>query len=65
MITQQKRVINLIIALALLDIIGEFAAQGKIGIMINVSFIVAIILLILSLMYRRQQKRNKTMLLIN
>jgi hypothetical protein len=64
-ITQQKWAINLIIALALFDIIGEFAAQGKIGIMINVSFIVAIILLILSLIYRRQQKRNKTILLIN
>ena len=55
-ITQQKWAINLIIALALFDIIGEFVAQGKIGIMINVSFIVAIILLILSLFYRRNEK---------
>ena len=52
-ITQQKWAINLIIALALFDIIGEFVAQGKIGIMITVSFIVAIILLILSLFYRQ------------
>ena len=64
-ITQQKWAINLIIALALFDIIGEFVAQGKIGIMINVSFIVATILLILSLFYRRQEKRIKIMLLIN
>jgi membrane-bound ClpP family serine protease len=55
-ITQKKWAINLIIALALFDIIGEFVAQGKIGIMINVSFIVATILLILSLFYRRQEK---------
>jgi hypothetical protein len=55
-ITQKKWAINLIFALALFDIIGEFVAQGKIGIMINVSFIVATILLILSLTYRRQEK---------
>ena len=55
-IAQQKWAINLIIALALFDIIGEFVAQGKIGIMINVSFIVATILLILSIFYRRQEK---------
>ncbi len=55
MITQQKWAINLIIALALFDIIGEFVAQGKIGILINVSFLVAIILLVLALLYRRQK----------
>jgi hypothetical protein len=55
MITQKKWVINLVIALALFDIIGEYVAQGKIGIMINVSFFVAIILLILALIYRRQK----------
>jgi hypothetical protein len=55
-ITQKKWAINLIIALALFDIIGEFVAQGKIGIMINVSFIVATILLVLSLFYRRHEK---------
>ena len=55
-IARQKWAINLIIALALFDIIGEFVAQGKIGIMITVSFIVAVFLLILSLFYRRQEK---------
>jgi hypothetical protein len=55
-IARKNWAINLIIALALFDIIGEFVAQGKIGIMITVSFIVAVFLLILSLFYRRQEK---------
>jgi hypothetical protein len=46
--------VNLVIALALFDIIGEFVAQGGIYILINVSFIVAILLLILASIYRRQ-----------
>ena len=54
-ITQKKWATTLIIALALFDMIGEFVAQGKIGIMMNVSFLVATILLILSLFYRRQE----------
>lgn len=56
-VTQKKWAINLIIILALFDILAEFVAQGKIGIMINVSFIVATTLLILSLFYRRHEKR--------
>jgi hypothetical protein len=51
-LTQKQWAINLVIALALFDIIGEFVAQGKIGIMINVSLLVATILLILALLYR-------------
>lgn len=58
MITQQKWVINLVIALALFDIIGEFVAQGKISIVITVSFLVATILLILALLYRRQELKT-------
>ena len=54
MITQQKWAINLVIALALFDILGEFVAQGTIIIAITVSFLVATILLILALLYRRQ-----------
>lgn len=57
-ITQKKWTTTLIIALALFDMIGEFVAQGKIGIMINVSFIVATILLILSLFYRQQEMKR-------
>jgi hypothetical protein len=58
MITQQKWVINLVITLAFFDIIGEFVAQGKIIIMITVSFLVATILLILALLYRRQELKT-------
>jgi hypothetical protein len=50
--------INLVIALALFDIIGEFIAQGKIDIIITISFIVAILLLILALIYRRKEYRQ-------
>ncbi len=52
--------IRLVIVLALLDIIGEFAAQGKLGIMINVSFIVAILLLVLALVWLRNDRRAPT-----
>src|SRR5512140_2685099 len=59
LIRQQKWTTGLLIGLALFDILGEFVAQGRIGIMINVSFLVAILLLILALIYRRQlQKRH-------
>lgn len=54
MITQQRWAINLLIGLALFDILGEFVAQGKFTIEITVSFLVATILLILALIYRRQ-----------
>ena len=54
LIARKKWAINLIIALALFDIIGEFIAQGTIGIQMNVSFLVATALLILALIYRRR-----------
>ena len=53
MITKQRWAINLVIALALFDIISEFVAQGRIDIVIVVSFIVAVILLGLALQYRK------------
>ena len=43
---------GLIVALALVDIIGEFVAQGRIAVTINVSLLVAGALLILALVYR-------------
>jgi hypothetical protein len=49
---------DVVIALALVDMLGEFVAQGRIGIVINVSFLVASILLILMLLYRRQAPRK-------
>jgi hypothetical protein len=52
MVTQQKWAIDLVIFLALFDIAGEFIAQGRIPIALTVSFVVAVILLILALLYR-------------
>jgi hypothetical protein len=49
---------RLLIGLALVDIVGEFIAQGRLGITINVSFIVALLLLVLSLTYERQMRRH-------
>jgi hypothetical protein len=57
MVNKRDLAINLVIFLALFDIIGEFVAQGRIGIMITVSFIVAALLLSLAFVYRRQLKR--------
>lgn len=54
MLRQTKGVLNLVLALALFDIVGEFVAQGKIRITLTVSFLVATLLLILTLFYRRQ-----------
>ncbi len=45
---------DLLIFLSLFDIVGEFVAQGKIAISVTLSFLVAVLLLILTLMYRRQ-----------
>jgi hypothetical protein len=53
-IKKQTWAANLVIALALFDIIGEFMAQGRFYITLNVSFIVATLLLILALIYRRR-----------
>ena len=57
MITKRRWAIDLVAALAVFDIIGEFVAQGKLGIVITVSFLVAILLLILALVYRRRLQR--------
>lgn len=47
--------INLVIALALFDIVGEFIAQGKLAITVTISILVAILLLVLALFLRRQE----------
>lgn len=49
----------LLLGLAVFDAIGEFAAQGRIGIQINVSFLIATVLLLLCLRYRTQQADRK------
>ena len=43
---------KLVVALALCDIVGEFIAQGTLGIELNVSFVVATTLLVLALLGR-------------
>lgn len=54
MITKKTWTVNLVIALALFDIIGEFVAQGRIDISMTISFLVATLLLILAFTYRRR-----------
>ncbi len=47
---------GLVILLALFDMLGEFVAQGTIGITLNVSFIVASLLLVLALLTPRRSQ---------
>lgn len=56
-LTRRNWAVTLVMGLALFDIVGEFVAQGTLGIVINVSFIVASVLLILGWIYRRQRHR--------
>jgi hypothetical protein len=49
---------GLIIVLALVDIAGEFVAQGTLLITLNVSFLVACALLILALLYRSRNRES-------
>ena len=58
MLTRRRWAVNLVIALALFDMLGEFVAQGRLDIVITVSFLVATTLLILALRYRRQLDRR-------
>jgi hypothetical protein len=58
MLKRQVWALNLVIGLALFDILGEFVAQGKIGILITVSFLAATLLLILGLVYRYRINRG-------
>jgi hypothetical protein len=51
--TRRQWAIDLVVLLALVDIVGEFVAQGRIAIQLNVSFVVAVVLLVLGLAYRR------------
>jgi hypothetical protein len=59
MIHKRDWAINLVIFLALFDIIGEFVAQGTLGILITVSFLVATLLLTLALMARKHTGTDK------
>jgi hypothetical protein len=50
--THRRWALNLVIVLAIFDIIGEFVAQGTLSIVVTVSFLVAILLLMLALLHR-------------
>lgn len=54
LLTFRKWAIDLLIGLALFDIIGEFIAQGRLDIKIPLSFVVAILILLFAIIYRRQ-----------
>ena len=58
LIKKHKWAVNLVMALALFDTIGEILAQGKIDIVITVSFLVAVLLLGLSLIFGRQSPKG-------
>jgi hypothetical protein len=51
-VTHRRWALNLVIVLAIFDIIGEFVAQGTLSIVVTVSFLVAILLLVLALLHR-------------
>jgi hypothetical protein len=51
-VTHRRWALNLVIVLAIFDIIGEFVAQGTLSIVVTVSFLVAILLLMLALLHR-------------
>ncbi|HEX6268884.1 MAG TPA: hypothetical protein VFZ43_01500 [Anaerolineales bacterium] len=53
MVRKHSWALILVVVLALFDMVGEPVAQGRIAIAINVSFIVATVLLILAMVYRR------------
>jgi len=55
MVRRKAWALNLTLALALFDIVGEFIAQGKLAIVITVSFVVAVALLMLGGIYRRRR----------
>ena len=57
MVARRRWAVPLAMALSLFDIVGEFVAQGKIAIVITVSFIVAVALLLLAVAYRRQIRK--------
>jgi len=59
MLAQKSWAINLVIALAIFDMLGEMIAQGRVFIVLNVSFIVATLLLILALIFRREIVRGE------
>jgi len=59
LLNKQVWAINLLTVLAVFDLVGEFAAQGRIAITMTISFLVAAFLFILCLVYRTQMQRGQ------
>jgi len=57
-LTGRKWGLDLVIGLAAFDLVGEFVAQGRVFIIVTVSFVVAAILLVLAFRLRRQEQRG-------
>jgi hypothetical protein len=57
MATRRTWAVPLAMVLAVFDLVGEFIAQGEIGITLTVSFIVAAALLGLAVAYSRQTRK--------
>jgi len=57
-LTGRKWALDLVTGLAVFDLVGEFAAQGRVFIIVTVSFVVAAILLVLGFRLRRQEQRG-------
>jgi hypothetical protein len=59
LLTKRVWTITLLIGLAIFDLVGEFVAQGRFAIVMTVSFLVAALLLALSLIYLRQNQKGQ------
>jgi hypothetical protein len=57
MLSRKTWALSLLIGLAIFDILGEFIAQGTLAIAINVSFLVAIALLVLAIVCSRGERK--------
>jgi hypothetical protein len=55
LLTGKRWAVPLVMLLAAFDLLGEFVAQGRVDIVINVSFIVAAVLLVLGSVYRQRE----------
>lgn len=60
MVRHSSWAINLVLGLAVFDIIGEFYAQGTLAIQITLSFLLACILLLLALLSVKQNKPHRS-----
>jgi len=57
MLTTTRGAIPLLLGLALFDIFGEFVAQGRFDIRIPLSFIVAVLIFLLTIVFNCQDHR--------